>query len=234
MLINRLESKLSITSPFQSTLSPIFNNEQEYESWKKEKEQHKIEYATLQPGLQEATIGIDSGSTTTKIVVLDNDNRILYSYYHDNNGNPIKTVENGLQKLTEECRRRGTVLKIKGGCSTGYGEDLIKAAFRMDAGIIETIAHYAAAKYISKDVSFILDIGGQDMKAIFVSNGVINRIEINEACSSGCGSFISTFAQSLDYSVEDFAKAACFSKAPVRPGYTLYGLYEFKSKTGAS
>lgn len=84
----------------------------------------------------------------------------------------------------------------------------------MDAGIIETIAHYAAAKHISKDVSFILDIGGQDMKAIFVSNGVINRIEINEACSSGCGSFISTFAQSLDYSVEDFAKAACFSKAP--------------------
>ncbi|WP_195662310.1 acyl-CoA dehydratase activase [Bacteroides congonensis] len=214
VLINRLESKLSITSPFQSNLSPIFNNEQEYESWKKEKEQYKIEYATLQPGLQEATIGIDSGSTTTKIVVLDNDNRILYSYYHDNNGNPIKTVENGLQKLAEECRKRGTVLKIKGGCSTGYGEDLIKAAFRMDAGIIETIAHYAAAKHISKDVSFILDIGGQDMKAIFVSNGVINRIEINEACSSGCGSFISTFAQSLDYSVEDFAKAACFSKAP--------------------
>ena len=123
-------------------------------SWKKEKDQYKIQYASLRPGLQEATIGIDSGSTTTKIVVLDNNHRILYSYYHDNNGNPIKTVENGLQKLYEECRRRGTTLRIKGGCSTGYGEDLIKAAFHMDAGIIETIAHYAAAKHISKEVSF--------------------------------------------------------------------------------
>ena len=213
-LIQVIENKLSVTSPFQSDLSPIFDSEEEYRSWKKEKDQYKIQYASLRPGLQEATIGIDSGSTTTKIVVLDNNHRILYSYYHDNNGNPIKTVENGLQKLYEECRRRGTTLRIKGGCSTGYGEDLIKAAFHMDAGIIETIAHYAAAKHISKEVSFILDIGGQDMKAIFVNDGVINRIEINEACSSGCGSFISTFAQSLDYSVEDFAKAACFSQAP--------------------
>lgn len=179
----------------------------------KRKDQYKIQYASLRPGLQEATIGIDSGSTTTKIVVLDNNHRILYSYYHDNNGNPIKTVENGLQKLYEECRRRGTTLRIKEDVLP-VTEDLIKAAFHMDAGIIETIAHYAAAKHISKEVSFYPDIGGQDMKAIFVNDGVINRIEINEACSSGCGSFISTFAQSLDYSVEDFAKAACFSQAP--------------------
>lgn len=213
-LIHIIESKLSITSPFRSELSPIFESEEEYRSWKRQKDYYKVQYAGLRSGLQEATIGIDSGSTTTKIVVLDNDNRILYSYYHDNNGNPIKTVENGLRKLDEECRLRGTTLRIKGGCSTGYGEDLIKAAFHMDAGIVETIAHYAAAKHISKEVSFILDIGGQDMKAIFVNDGVINRIEINEACSSGCGSFISTFAQSLDYSVEDFAKAACFSQAP--------------------
>ena len=122
--------------------------------------------------------------------------------------NPIKAVEEGLQKLHKECQEKGTILQIKGGCSTGYGEDLIKAAFQMDAGIIETIAHYMAAKHINKDVSFILDIGGQDMKAIFTNGGIINRIEINEACSSGCGSFISTFAQSLDYKVEDFAKAA--------------------------
>lgn len=168
----------------------------------------------LTSGIQQATIGIDSGSTTTKIVVLDENNRILYSYYHDNKGNPIKAVEEGLQKLHKECQEKGTILQIKGGCSTGYGEDLIKAAFQMDAGIIETIAHYMAAKHINKDVSFILDIGGQDMKAIFTNGGIINRIEINEACSSGCGSFISTFAQSLDYKVEDFAKAACFSKAP--------------------
>ena len=162
----------------------------------------------------EVSVVADDGSTTTKIVVLDENNRILYSYYHDNKGNPIKAVEEGLQKLHKECQEKGTILQIKGGCSTGYGEDLIKAAFQMDAGIIETIAHYMAAKHINKDVSFILDIGGQDMKAIFTNGGIINRIEINEACSSGCGSFISTFAQSLDYKVEDFAKAACFSKAP--------------------
>lgn len=213
-LIESIEHKLCNLSPFQSSLPPIFRNEEEYRGWKKEKEQYKIPYARLRPGLQEATIGIDSGSTTTKIVVLDNDNRILFSYYRNNNGNPIKTVENGLRQLFEECQRRGTNLRIRGGCSTGYGEDLMKAAFHLNAGIIETIAHYVAAKHISGEVSFILDIGGQDMKAIFVDNGVINRIEINEACSSGCGSFISTFAQSLGYSIEDFAQAACLSQAP--------------------
>ena len=217
-LIQVIENKLSVTSPFQSDLSPIFDSEEEYRSWKKEKDQYKIQYASLRPGLQEATIGIDSGSTTTKIVVLDNNHRILYSYYHDNNGNPIKTVENGLQKLYEECRRRGTTLRIKGGCSTGYGEDLIKAAFHMDAGIIETIAHYAAAKHISKEVSFILDIGGQDMKAIWIDNGIITNIVVNEACSSGCGSFLENFASSLHIPVEEIAEAAFSSKHPASLG----------------
>lgn len=198
----------------QNSLPPFFKDETEYLQWKDRLAQYDVQRTELTPGIQQATIGIDSGSTTTKIVVLDENNRILYSYYHDNKGNPIKAVEEGLQKLHKECQEKGTILQIKGGCSTGYGEDLIKAAFQMDAGIIETIAHYMAAKHINKDVSFILDIGGQDMKAIFTNGGIINRIEINEACSSGCGSFISTFAQSLDYKVEDFAKAACFSKAP--------------------
>ncbi|KAA5433406.1 acyl-CoA dehydratase activase, partial [Bacteroides cellulosilyticus] len=198
----------------QNSLPPFFKDETEYLQWKDRLAQYDVQRTELTSGIQQATIGIDSGSTTTKIVVLDENNRILYSYYHDNKGNPIKAVEEGLQKLHKECQEKGTILQIKGGCSTGYGEDLIKAAFQMDAGIIETIAHYMAAKHINKDVSFILDIGGQDMKAIFTNGGIINRIEINEACSSGCGSFISTFAQSLDYKVEDFAKAACFSKAP--------------------
>ena len=198
----------------QNSLPPFFKDETEYLQWKDRLAQYDVQRTELTSGIQQATIGIDSGSTTTKIVVLDENNRILYSYYHDNKGNPIKAVEEGLQKLHKECQEKGTILQIKGGYSTGYGEDLIKAAFQMDAGIIETIAHYMAAKHINKDVSFILDIGGQDMKAIFTNGGIINRIEINEACSSGCGSFISTFAQSLDYKVEDFAKAACFSKAP--------------------
>ncbi len=218
VLIERLEKGTNQISYLGSNLPPIFKDEQEYEQWKKRLEKNGIQRTELKPGFQQATIGIDSGSTTTKIVVLDESDRILYSYYHYNDGDPIKAVETGLQKLEEECRKKGTVLQIKGGCSTGYGEDLIKAAFQMDAGIIETIAHYMAATHLSKEVSFILDIGGQDMKAIFVDNGIINRIEINEACSSGCGSFISTFAQSLNYTVDDFAKEACFSKAPCDMG----------------
>lgn len=159
-------------------------------------------------------IGIDSGSTTTKIVVLDGDSRVLYSYYNMNGGNPIKAVEDGLNRLSEECLKQGAVLDIKGSCSTGYGEDLIKSAFQLHSGIIETIAHYMAAHYLNKNVSFILDIGGQDMKAIFVNNGVIDRMEINEACSSGCGSFLETFAKSLGYSAQEFSLAACRSEAP--------------------
>ncbi len=213
-LIKLLESQTGKTYRAQNSLPPILNDELEYQQWKKRMEQYGMQRTELATGIQQATLGIDSGSTTTKIVLIDEQDRILYSYYHNNNGNPIKAVEEGLQKLYEECQKKGTILQIKGGCTTGYGEDLIKAAFQIDSGIIETIAHYMAAKHISKDVSFILDIGGQDMKAIFVNGGIINRIEINEACSSGCGSFISTFAQSLGYQVENFAREACFSKAP--------------------
>ena len=165
-------------------------------------------------GTQDVFIGIDSGSTTTKIVVLDEDSRLLYSYYNINGGNPIKAVEEGLNQLNDECLKQNAVLNIKGSCSTGYGEDLIRSAFQLHSGIIETIAHYMAAHYLNKDVSFILDIGGQDMKAIFVNNGVIDRMEINEACSSGCGSFLETFAKSLGYSEQEFSLAACHSEAP--------------------
>jgi predicted CoA-substrate-specific enzyme activase len=193
---------------------PIFHSAEEYEQWKKDMSRHAIDAAQWHAGDINAYLGIDSGSTTTKIVLLDESGKLLYSYYHDNAGNPVKTVETGLRELTEKSREYGATLHIAGSCSTGYGEDLIKAAFRMDAGIVETMAHYTAAKHIADDVSFILDIGGQDMKAIFVENGVINRIEVNEACSSGCGSFISTFAQSLNYSVDDFAAAACVAPAP--------------------
>lgn len=213
-LLRLLETRLGNIPCSGSSLPPIFKDQSEYSRWKERLVRHGIQRAELKAGVQQVVVGIDSGSTTTKIVVLDADDRMVYSYYRDNNGNPIKAVEDGLRGLYEECQRKGTTLKIKGGCSTGYGEELIKAAFQMDAGIIETIAHYTAAKHIDKDVSFILDIGGQDMKAIFIHDGVINRIEINEACSSGCGSFISTFAQSLDYGIDDFAKAACHSRAP--------------------
>lgn len=192
----------------------IFGSAEEYEAWKDKMSQHAVGKAEWKAGDVDAYIGIDSGSTTTKIVVLDDKGQMLFSYYHENGGNPVKTVENGLCELAGMCEEHGTTLRISGSCSTGYGEDLIKAAFQMNSGIVETMAHYMAASHISKDVSFILDIGGQDMKAIFVDNGTINRIEVNEACSSGCGSFISTFAKSLNCTVDEFAEAACLAPSP--------------------
>ena len=212
-LISRLEEKTGNKSP-QSHLKPIFSTEEEYEEWQVRMSACKVEASELKPGRQNAFIGIDSGSTTTKIVVTDECARILYSYYAPNGGNPIEAVEKGLNLLKEKCAQANAELQIKGSCATGYGEDLIKAAFQLDAGIVETMAHYKAAHYLNKDVSFILDIGGQDMKAIFISQGTIDRIEINEACSSGCGSFIETFARTLGFTAHEFSTAACHSLSP--------------------
>ncbi len=213
-LIIRLEKELNLPGIAQSHLRPIFSDNQEYTRWQKQMSGNHVEVGELRPGQQDVLMGIDSGSTTTKIVVTDTDAKLLYTYYQTNEGSTIETVERGLSKLKEECQKQGTKLNIVGSCSTGYGEDLIKAAFQLDAGIVETIAHHIGAHHFNKEVSFVLDIGGQDMKAIFVKNGVIDRIEINEACSSGCGSFIETFAKTLGYTVEEFSAAACRSTAP--------------------
>ena len=213
-LIDKIDTTLNGNGNLASTgLEPVFASNEEYEAWKERISRHKMISSGLKAGTQDVFIGIDSGSTTTKIVVLDEDSRLLYSYYNINGGNPIKAVEEGLNQLNDECLKQNAVLNIKGSCSTGYGEDLIRSAFQLHSGIIETIAHYMAAHYLNKDVSFILDIGGQDMKAIFVNNGVIDRMEINEACSSGCGSFLETFAKSLGYSAQEFSLAACHSEA---------------------
>lgn len=198
----------------RSSLTPIFTDDSDYTAWQERMSRHTVRRAELRRGRQEAFIGIDSGSTTTKIVVTDSDSKIIYSYYSANNGNPIEAVEEGLKGLQKACAESGTELCIKGSCSTGYGEDLIKAAFQLGGGIVETIAHYMAAHYLDPEVSFILDIGGQDMKAIFVTDGIIDRIEINEACSSGCGSFIETFAKTLGYTAHEFAVEACRADAP--------------------
>lgn len=195
-------------------LEPIFTSKEDYGQWKARMTQHDFRTRALHGGTERITLGIDSGSTTTKIVALNQQDELLYTYYANNNGNPIATVEKGLEELEEACRKSGTDIRVTGSCATGYGEDLIKAAFHLDDGIVETIAHYEAARHLKKDVSFILDIGGQDMKAMFVSGGVINRIEIDEACSSGCGSFLETFARSLGYSVQEFGKEACRATHP--------------------
>ena len=212
-----------------TALRPIFADEDEYARWRErisggqgtsgqadENTDETVSAGRLSAGqlTKDVFLGIDSGSTTTKIVVTDKDLNILYSYYNPNNGDPIGTVEKGLAELKRQCDGRGVSLRVVGSCSTGYGEDLIKAAFRLDSGIVETIAHYTAARHLDPDVTFILDIGGQDMKAIFVTGGVIDRIEINEACSSGCGSFIETFAKTLGYTPHEFAEAACRAAAP--------------------
>lgn len=216
-LIKTLEKPEEVSAR-KNGLDPIFSSSDEYARWKDEKRRYVVRTTALRPGRQEVYVGIDSGSTTTKIAVTDTDANLIYSFYCNNGGKPIETVEKGFKGLLDECRKTGTQLVVKGSCSTGYGEDLIKAAFQLDHGIVETIAHYKGAHYFDKDVSFILDIGGQDMKAIFINNGVIDRIEINEACSSGCGSFIETFAKTLGYTVQEFSQAACRSACPADLG----------------
>ena len=197
-----------------TALPPLFSSEAERAQWQERMVGAEVVGSGLRKGPQDAFLGIDSGSTTTKIVLTDPEGRILHSFYHGNVGSPIETVTKGLQALQDACEAAGTQLRILGSCSTGYGEDLIKAAFQLDHGIVETMAHYLAATRLEPAVSFILDIGGQDMKAIFVNHGVIDRIEINEACSSGCGSFIETFARTLGHTVGEFASEACQAAYP--------------------
>ena len=197
-----------------SSLPQLFESESAHEAWNKAKSCYEIPHKELQGGVQDAVIGIDSGSTTTKMVVTDLQGNILYTYYAPNNGNPVDAASKAFVALQEYCTARDTQLEVHGTCSTGYGEELIKAAFGLHTSIIETIAHYKAARRLIPDVSFILDIGGQDMKAIFVEKNAITRMELNEACSSGCGSFIETFARTLGYSVADFAHMACTASAP--------------------
>lgn len=208
------EDKTKTVYRTSSGLKPVFRNIEEYETWKAEKETHHIGTMSLENLNGNCFLGIDSGSTTTKIVITDDNGNIVFSYYSPNEGDPVSAVKKGLEKLENECREKNVHLKISGSCTTGYGEDLIKAAFNLDSGIIETIAHYVSARKINPKVSFILDIGGQDMKAMFIENGVLSRMEINEACSSGCGSFIETFAKSLNHKVGDFAEKACGSVNP--------------------
>ena len=195
-------------------LPPIFADEKVYNCWKEAKSVLTIERAEWKAGIQEVYLGIDSGSTTTKIVLLTDDDKLLFTYYTPNNGNPVLAVKEGLASMQAHALTHSTSLHIAGSCVTGYGEELIKAAFGLDAGIIETMAHYMAARRFDSSVSFILDIGGQDMKAIFVDKGVLTHMEINEACSSGCGSFIETFARSLGYEVSDFAHMAVLAARP--------------------
>lgn len=196
----------------------LFEDSNEFESWKEKKEQSKVKAISLDEINETVYLGVDSGSTTTKLVLSNANGEIAFKFYTNNHGDPIGAVKLGLTKLKEDAERAGVRLKIGRTAVTGYGEDLIKTAFNIDDGLVETMAHYRSALSFNPKVSFILDIGGQDMKAIFVKDGVISNVEINEACSSGCGTFMETFANSLNYSISDFADKACNSKNPYELG----------------
>lgn len=217
-LIEKIEQSLSqLQTDTTNRLERIFESEEELDSWRKAKN-NSDRIKELDNFSGEAFLGVDSGSTTTKVVLTDRQHNILFSNYSKNNGNPLKAVQDALDRLQKECKEKNASPNIISACSTGYGEELIKAAFGLDCSVVETIAHYKAAKMLCPEVEFILDIGGQDMKAMYIENGVLNKIELNEACSSGCGSFIETFATSLGYSVSDFAQIATLAQAPCNLG----------------
>lgn len=215
-LLSQSEKKFTGSSEGQTIrLPPLFAGKTELELWQKRHEQAKIPRVDLlYIGEEELFLGIDSGSTTTKIVLVDAQGRLAFGHYGANNGDPIMAVKKGLSELREIFARTSRLPRIARSAATGYGENLIRAAFGLHDGVVETMAHCRAAQKFDPDVSFILDIGGQDMKAISIVDHVVVDIHINEACSSGCGSFIETLANSLGYRVQEFAEIACEQNAP--------------------
>ena len=195
---------------------PLFKNQEEYEEFKARHAKASVE-SVYPPDYRdgEAYLGIDCGSTTTKLVLIGKNGEILYSYYDSNKGNPVEIVRAQLEEIYKICKDN---IQIKASAVTGYGEDLIKNAFHVDFGIVETMAHFTAAHHFNPKVDFILDIGGQDIKCFKVKNNAFDSIMLNEACSSGCGSFIETFARSMGYGIEEFSKLGLFSTGPVDLG----------------
>lgn len=196
-------------------LEPLFKDEEEFNDFLNRHNEHKAKRVNINEYSGDAFLGIDAGSTTTKLVLITENGEILFSYYSSNKGNPLNSAVAAIKEMYSKMHDK---IKIKHTAVTGYGEFLIKAALNVDIGEIETIAHYKAADFFLNGVDFIIDIGGQDMKSMLIKNGVIDSIALNEACSSGCGSFIETFAKSLDMNIQDFAEAAKFSKNPVDLG----------------
>ena len=196
-------------------IDPLFNSMDEYKESKDRHENSKVSRKDLNSFEGDCFIGIDAGSTTTKLVLTDNEDNLLYSLYANNEGNPLKSVMKMLKELYSVLPPKA---KIRFSGVTGYGQKLIQTALNVDLNEIETIAHYTAAKKFQPNVTSIVDIGGQDMKYIRLKNGAIDNIMLNEACSSGCGSFIETFAKSLNLSIEKFVEEAIVSKRPVDLG----------------
>ncbi len=214
----QVEQKLADTSRQVKTtsyLEPLFASEEEYDNFVERHKKSIIPWADITAYEGPAYLGIDCGSTTTKLVLINDQYQVLYQYYSSNKGSPVDVVKEQLIKIRTLCRDK---VVIRSAVSTGYGEELIKNAFSLDEGIVETMAHFTAAKHFDPEVDFILDIGGQDIKCFKIKNNAIDSIMLNEACSSGCGSFIETFAKSMGYSAEEFSRLGLFSKSPVDLG----------------
>lgn len=196
-------------------MEPLFESEEEYQEFQKRHNIHTVKKGNMNDYEGNCFLGIDAGSTTTKVAVVSEDGSLLYSFYSNNNGSPLKTTIKAIKEIYELLPEKANIVR---SCSTGYGEALIKAALVLDEGEVETVAHYHAAAFFEPEVDCILDIGGQDMKCIKIKNKTVDNVLLNEACSSGCGSFIETFAKSLNYEVQDFAKVALYAKNPIDLG----------------
>ncbi len=213
-LINLLANRIHMDFEV-ARMEPLFESREEYDAFTERHCRAKVIKADLSAYHDICFLGIDAGSTTTKAALIDKDGNLLYSFYDNNNGSPLATSIRALTEIYSLLPKGATIAH---SCSTGYGEALIKSALMLDDGEVETISHYYAASHFEPDVDCILDIGGQDMKCIRIKNHAVDNVLLNEACSSGCGSFIETFARSLDYTVSDFADEALFAKHPIDLG----------------
>ena len=213
-LITKLSKKIKLEFEV-ARLEPLFASQKDYDAFHERQSQYNVMTDDLSTYEGNCFLGIDAGSTTTKAALVGEDGSLLYSFYSNNNGSPLKTTIRAIQEIYSLMPEK---TKIVRSCSTGYGEALIKAALMLDEGEVETVSHYTAAAFFDPEVDCILDIGGQDMKCIKIKNQTVDSVQLNEACSSGCGSFIETFAKSLNYSVSDFAKEALFAQHPIDLG----------------
>lgn len=196
-------------------MEPLFATQEDYDAFQERQNSYTVATGDLESYEGNCYLGIDAGSTTTKAALVGEDGSLLYSFYSNNNGSPLATTIRAIQEIYSQLPPSA---KIAWSCSTGYGEALIKAGLMLDEGEVETVAHYKAASFFDPEVDCILDIGGQDMKCIKIKDNTVDNVLLNEACSSGCGSFIQNFAESLNYSVQDFAKAALFAEHPIDLG----------------
>ena len=213
-LIERLQKGVQVSFEMPR-LEPLFRDELEYAGFCLRHSRAVVRKTDIAAYEGSCFLGIDAGSTTTKLVLIGEKGELLWKFYANNQGNPIMTAQFAIGELKKVLPESAKIVRT---CSTGYGEALLKSAFSLDEGVVETIAHCTAASFFDPEVDCVLDIGGQDMKCIKLKNGTVDNIMLNEACSSGCGSFIENFATSLGYTAEGFAKEALFAKAPVDLG----------------